>query len=76
MESPIDKVESPGENNATNTNSSSSSISHIVVGQATNARASKIIILGVLGFSFGRPMNEGKCRIEVINPLGYINISS
>ena len=31
---------------------------------------------GVFGFSFGRPMNEDRCRIGVINPLGYINISA
>ena len=45
----------------------------IILGQATNAKASKIIVLGVFGFSFGRPMNEDRCRIEVINPSGYIN---
>ena len=32
--------------------------------------------MGVFGFNFGRPMNEDRCRIEVINPLGYINISA
>ena len=48
--------------------------SEIVVGQATNARASKIIVLGVFGFNFGRPMKEDRCGINVINPLGYINI--
>lgn len=50
--------------------------SEIVVGQATNAKAYKIIILGVFGFNFGRPIKEDKCRIEVINPLGYINTSA
>jgi len=30
--------------------------------------------LGVFGLIFGRPMNEDRCRIEIINPLGYINI--
>jgi len=43
---------------------------------ATNARASKIIVLGVFGFSFGRPMNEDRCKIEMLNALGYINISA
>lgn len=28
----------------------------------------------VLGFSFGRPMNEDRCRIYILNPLGNINI--
>jgi len=32
--------------------------------------------LGVFGFSFGRPMNEDGCRIEEINPFGYINTST
>ena len=32
--------------------------------------------MGVTGFNFGRPMNEDRCRIEVINPLGYINTSA
>ena len=31
---------------------------------------------GFFGFNFGRPMKEDKCRINEINPLGYINTSA